>query len=436
MKPIKQPARWDGVEELRKAIERTDELRALYAKLGYSPYVERESRRIVNELKSLVSAEISDFAYFREYALELQKPKPGRRSPEPDEKEFYDTVAEIVGEGDHQRLSEFVRNKPFEIPYMYEGLVRGRASDPQRFNKLLDQLERLLKDLFRDAMGQCSTLGSELRFGFQQVRECVAQDGRGDLANALNKLGRVVELACNLEYDDDAREKREQLNKLLSNSLRVRDAGGQDDADWHREPEKQAKTYLDSTWMHTPWLTTRILTDLLDVELAPLSREAKSPRERSELARLMPFTAQVLPEPWATLVPAFLSLLFLIASGVGIYFLFSIGLRWVGWLWIAYLGWHYYWRFRRQHALAKGQGELANLAARLERVRDEVDSGNYDPEEIARRLRRHEQAGLHVHSLTYALLRLNRSGDEKERSLPGPAEFNGPLSQPDANHRS
>jgi hypothetical protein len=109
--------------------------------------------------------------------------------------------------------------------------------------------------------------------------------------------------------------------------------------------------------MHTPWLTARFLTDLLDVELAPLNREAKSVGE-SDLM-LMSIIWRVLP----------LS---------------------------------YYWRFK----VARERASLARLARRLGQVRDEVDSGNYDAQEIAGRLRRYESEGLYVHSLVYALLRL------------------------------
>ena len=68
---------------------------------------------------------------------------------------------------------------------------------------------------------------------------------------------------------------------------------GQDNAQWHKDATKQAKTYIDSSWMHTPWLTARFLTDLLDVELAPLNREAKSVGEFDLM--LMPIIWRVPP---------------------------------------------------------------------------------------------------------------------------------------------
>ena len=62
----------------------------------------------------------------------------------------------------------------------------------------------------------------------------------------------------------------------------------------------------------------------------------------------------------------------------------------------------YSWRFK----VARERARLARLARLLGQVRDEVDSGNYDAQEIAGRLRRYESEGLYVHSLVYAVFRL------------------------------
>jgi len=76
-------------------------------------------------------------------------------------------------------------------------------------------------------------------------------------------------------------------------------------------------------------------------------------------------------------------------------------------VWVAYLCWHYYSQFNRGRIFAKEQARLSRLGKLLGQVQDEVDSGNYDAQEVAGRLRRYEGEGLYVHSLVYALLRLN-----------------------------
>jgi len=51
-------------------------------------------------------------------------------------------------------------------------------------------------------------------------------------------------------------------------------------------------------------------------------------------------------------------------------------------------------------------------------IRDEVASGQYDGEEIARRLREYEKKGICVQSFTYALLRLGSSSLSAGSGLP------------------
>ncbi len=55
------------------------------------------------------------------------------------------------------------------------------------------------------------------------------------------------------------------------------------------------------------------------------------------------------------------------------------------------------------------QASLSPLVSALASTREEVVSGHYDPQEIERRLRHLEDKGLHIHSLTYPLLRLASS---------------------------
>src|SRR5215813_9470106 len=52
-------------ERLLDLIERTPELRELYDKVGYDPYAEQRFEQLLNELKSLLRAEIADIAVFQ-----------------------------------------------------------------------------------------------------------------------------------------------------------------------------------------------------------------------------------------------------------------------------------------------------------------------------------------------------------------------------------
>ena len=50
--------------------------------------------------------------------------------------------------------------------------------------------------------------------------------------------------------------------------------------------QRQARDYVEASWMHTPWLTTLLLTNLLDSELAVMSRESVRAFAQSEVVPL------------------------------------------------------------------------------------------------------------------------------------------------------
>jgi hypothetical protein len=67
-----QHQRWDQAAAVRMLVERTQDLRALYANIGYFPEVDRACTRLLQELKGLIRAEITDFAAFQG-ALEMAR---------------------------------------------------------------------------------------------------------------------------------------------------------------------------------------------------------------------------------------------------------------------------------------------------------------------------------------------------------------------------
>jgi hypothetical protein len=162
---------------------------------------------------------------------------------------------------------------------------------------------------------------------------------------------------------------------------------------------EQAEKYLARDWMHTPWLTNRLVVDLLDSVIGTLAAEITAPDPSR-------FTAG-LPWPWGILVPKLLSFLFFVGSVIGIALAFAVDLPWVGWAGIGYVAWHYFWRFRRNYLLSKIRGDLAAWVSRLEWIRDEVKRGTYDPAEIADRLRKPEEKGFVIPSLVFPLLKLS-----------------------------
>ena len=354
--PTRQGKPWDGDEELRKLIGNNDELSAIYRKLGYSVYVDQESQRILNQLKSLIGIEIVD-------------PTPSG-------------FGRLLYDARNVRLSQLRESEQRDFLASQKAGKRARVcqnkqakqANPEKLKAFFNHhphAVRAISLLLLDELDILFTKAhSPLRAGDREsllsavsrVRDDV-KDGRGNSASALQSFEWTREECLGRRrfgrgcHGDTTHERKAQLDELPSNSLWVHEIRGQDDSNWHKDAAKQAKTYLDSTWMHTPWLTARFLTDLLDVELAPLNREAKSVGE---------FDLMLMSIIWR--VPPL----------------------------------SYYWRFK----VARERARLARLARLLGQVRDEVDSGNYDAQEIAGRLRRYESEGLYVHSLVYALLRL------------------------------
>jgi len=135
--------------------------------------------------------------------------------------------------------------------------------------------------------------------------------------------------------------------------------------------QERAKEYLDASWMHTPWLMTYVLTNLLDAYFALLTRE-------------------IWPEPlpplkWREISSWLLFLLF------GVYILLPQVVFWCFFHPFQYL-------------------QLRSIVRMLRIIREEVVSGLYDGKETARRLRRFEKkGGITFSSLIYSLLRLSTS---------------------------
>lgn len=354
--PRPQNNPWDGNEELRKLIDGNEELSAIYRKLGYSVYVDRESRRILNQLKSLIGIEVVDPSPsgFGRLLYDARNVRFDQLR-ESEQRNFL-----APGKAGKRARACQAKEAKRENPEQLKAFLNRHPSAMRTVSLLL--LEKLDK-LFTKAH---STLNAEDRTSLlsavSRVRDDIRHDS-GNGASALQSFEWTLEECLGHRrvgrdfHEDTNRERKARLDELLLNSLWVREIEGQDDAQWHKDAAKQAKTYIDSSWMHTPSLTARFLTDLLDVELAPLTRESKSIGESdlmlvSTIWRLPPFS--------------------------------------------------YYW----QSKVARERARLTRLAGLLRQVRDEADSGNYDAQEIARRLRSYESEGLYVHSLVYALLRL------------------------------
>jgi hypothetical protein len=275
-----------------------------------------------------------------------------------------------------------------QLPAQILGKVRTRPTDLTCFTRQLDELEELLQPpgVHRDKEDR------------EYVREAIALV-RSDLqANAKDMRISVAGLrGCVKLIQERAlyNEKKLELDKLLKDLIDARHRFEQEipyvwmferwDPLFMQEGVEKAKTYLEARWMHTPFLTNYMLTNLLDASFGPLLHKHR-------LARDHPLRVKV-----GVLLPLLL-----------LYLVWHIGKPpWYGTLALVSVGGFWVWACVRM-ALEQ------RIANRLELLRAEVSSGLYDGKEVVRRLRQLEGDGFHVPSLTYALLRLSKSRCSRE----------------------
>jgi len=288
----------DEPVDLRGLIDGTEELRGLYGRIGFPPEIEHACERILGRLEALVRTEIPDFAAFRAAVADAGRglEGPGVRFPAEDVEllreveragDDHEEVLRVLDRAPARRLLPFVE----QIPLVRNGeriwrtpvelsLMRKRPADPKAFEDLLDELERLLK---AGRPARAEPLRQDVLEAVVRVRRD-ARRANVYMPTSLRALGAAVE-AWLQRAPLEARRRREELDALLLDMLRLRQ-GTLDGADPREAARAQAKSYAGSPWMHTPWLTAYVLTNLLDIELAALpDEERRLPSPRAGVLR-------------------------------------------------------------------------------------------------------------------------------------------------------
>lgn len=299
--PADTAVTWERDQEMLNLIEHTQELSTLYGKLGYSPALVRRSEAVATELKALIRAEIPDFVVFQR-ALHTGL-KQLEREPERYRRGDDDLLHAILAAGsDQEKVLALLNRNPVEealpfieeLPFAKEGqiiwrtpsevsIIRKRPVDPARFAALLDEAESLVMTSRVSHNPQA-----------QQVLDAIARVRRdlqrenAYMPTSLQTLAKRLHEWIDRRPHAAAQARRQSLDALLAGLVEVRHQCGAhaqrsrrmhsaDLAARREMAQPQAKRYLESHWMHTPWLTTYILTTMLDLELAALSQE----RERA-----------------------------------------------------------------------------------------------------------------------------------------------------------
>lgn len=279
----------DEAEELRRAIDGSAELKTLYAKTGHPPDVERACERLLGEIDGLIRTEIPDFPAFRAAIAEAERRIADTEFP-PEDLALLDEVKR-AGD-DREAVLRVLDRAPVwrllpileQIPMVRGGekvwktpveltLLRKRPSDPARCERLLDELAGLVRD---SRLARPEKLRTDLLETLARVRRDVQREN-AFMPTSLRALESAVQGWLN-SAPPEARCRREDLDSLILGMLRVRRGDGED---LREAARAQAKRYADTPWMHTQWLTSYALTNLLDAELAALPQEERrrpSPR--------------------------------------------------------------------------------------------------------------------------------------------------------------
>ena len=161
-------------------------------------------------------------------------------------------------------------------------LVHKRPRDQERFASLLDQLENLFVE----------TKHPQNRQIHEEVLEAIVRVRRDLVKETAYMPTAIVALESKIaDYMAHSRDaatqaRKDQLDALLEEligfrhkysiePLNAESSGRAEFIKRRQSVQQQSKKYLDAVWMQTPWLTTYMLTMLLDCELAVFDEETK-----------------------------------------------------------------------------------------------------------------------------------------------------------------
>jgi hypothetical protein len=292
--------------ELRSLAEAEDEIQGLYETIGFSPVLEQKVDRILQALRSSLTVEIPDYEAFREALDEART----EMSLLPDQDAFEDETAredvqraEALLEEVWQRrgapeaVIEILEEAPVErqLPYIERvpvtrggtvrwrspvriSVLRKRPADTQQFRRRLDRLAALVKNA---SLPRADELENELRAAIGRLRRDIVEEDvyvptlqhrlEEAAATWLNEAPRSGWKQRKNRLDDcllDVRRLQEARPYLLGDDARVEESV-RDLAEirYQERTVSRIRSYVDTDWMHTPWLTDQLLGHLLSVEV-------------------------------------------------------------------------------------------------------------------------------------------------------------------------
>lgn len=295
---------WDTRLAVRTLIEETPELQTLYDKLGYSAQLDRQTSEIVASLRALIRTEVPDFAALFNALNEARAQHEKLAAPQTEPQTKNDSLlrAVLAAGNDSDTVLRLLNRDPVDeqLPYVEQipvnkngeliwrtplehSLLRKRPADAKGFALLLDQLEQLFKQV-KPPYNRASL--HEVLEASERVRRDLQKE-TAYMPTSLQILEKKVADYRSKSPSPTALAKINQLDQLLTEFvqlarhdiavMRQLPTASEDDLMAFKSAAQQlAKTYLEQTWMHTPWLSSRLLALLLAAETAPRAKEAQT----------------------------------------------------------------------------------------------------------------------------------------------------------------
>jgi hypothetical protein len=343
----------EAARPLSQLVREHAELARLLARFGYAPGEQETVQRLLQSLKSLIRAEVTDFVAFRQ-ALRAAS----QREEDVPRYEVRDRLlmaaAVEAGDNDQAVLAVLNRNPIYEqLPFVERAPVmrRGevvwltpvnhacilkRPADPAKFGSLLDELEACFR---APHPARNDLLRGHVVEAIERLRRELKRD-RAYFPTGIQFLEARIAAYDSESVDLASRQAQEALSGILENMEKVRCRCAAPSR--MAEPERQAalrsaresaSRYLADARLQDPWMTNYLAGILL--------------------------------------IPA------LLESPV------------------------------RGARAARGPAAL---------IRSEIESGYYDAGELIRRLRRLEESGLYVSSVVYGLLAIAAGKPQARRT--------------------
>lgn len=322
--PVAQPAAQKeragnggrALQTVENIVGANPELARLFATFGYRPEAEAEAARLLAEMKSMIRAEITDFAAFRAALQEASKRRGVSPQWETGDERLLD-AALAAGNDERAALAVLNRNPIYEqMPFVERVPMRRggaiiwltpvdhacilkRPSDPDRFSVLLDQLEALYHTPHpaRNEMMRSAVIEAVVRLRRELKRE------RAYFPTSIRHLEERMDAWNRESLEPAANAALKALREIVEAAESVRakcegepDMGEPEKTDLLQRLRQAAGRYLAQPRLRNAWLTNHLLETLLAapmIEKTPkqntpngvLPAEDESPNRIAEMLR-------------------------------------------------------------------------------------------------------------------------------------------------------